>query len=101
MKTIELLCTGELKFKGLQELENKYLQNINYYVKFSIKKIKEIKHKEESFVREKESAMFLKEIKDKDYVDRPGRKGAKKWTRGNLPNSWSKRYPTTRGAWFF
>ena len=40
MKTIELLCSGELKFKSLQELEKKYLQNINYFVKFSIKKIK-------------------------------------------------------------
>jgi 23S rRNA (pseudouridine1915-N3)-methyltransferase len=77
MKTIELLCSGELKFKSLQELEKKYLQNINYFVKFSIKKIKEIKHQEESFVREKESAMFLKEIKEKDYVialDKGGKK---------------------------
>lgn len=68
MKTIELLCSGELKFLSLQELEKKYLQNINYFVKFSIKKIKEIKHQEEIIVREKETAMFLKEIKEKDYV---------------------------------
>jgi 23S rRNA (pseudouridine1915-N3)-methyltransferase len=68
MKTIELVCPGELKFKGLQELEKKYLQNINYYVKFSIKKIKETRHREEGFVREKESAMFLREIQPKDFV---------------------------------
>jgi 23S rRNA (pseudouridine1915-N3)-methyltransferase len=77
MKTIELLCSGDLKFKSLQELEKKYLQNINYFVKFSIKKIKEIKHQEETFVSEKETAMFLKEIKDKDYVivlDKGGKK---------------------------
>ena len=77
MKTIELLCSGDLKFKSLQELENKHLQNINYFVKFSIKKIKEIKHQEEIFVREKETAMFLKEIKEKDYVialDKVGKK---------------------------
>jgi len=77
MKTIELLCSGDLKFKSLQELEKKYLQNINYFVKFSIKKIKEIKHQEEIFVREKETAMFLKEIKEKDYVivlDKGGKK---------------------------
>ena len=77
MKTIELLCSGDLKFKSLQELEKKYLQNINYFVKFSIKKIKEIKHQEEIFVREKETAMFLKEIKEKDYVivlDKAGKK---------------------------
>jgi 23S rRNA (pseudouridine1915-N3)-methyltransferase len=77
MKTIELLCSGELKFKSLQELEKKYLQNINYFVKFSIKKIKEIKHQEESFVREKETAAFLEEIKEKDYVialDQGGKK---------------------------
>ena len=77
MKTIELLCSGDLKFKSLQELEKKYLQNINYFVKFSINKIKEIKHQEEIFVREKETAMFLKEIKEKDYVialDKVGKK---------------------------
>ena len=77
MKTIELLCSGDLKFKSLQELEKKYLQNINYFVKFSIKKIKEINHKEEIIVREKETAMFLKEIKEKDYVivlDKAGKK---------------------------
>ncbi len=68
MKTIDLLCSGNLKFKSLQELEKKYLQNINFFVKFSIKKIREIKHQEESFVREKETAMFLDEIKEKDYV---------------------------------
>jgi 23S rRNA (pseudouridine1915-N3)-methyltransferase len=68
MKTIELLCPGELKFKGLQELEKKYLQNINYYVKFSIKKFKETRHREEGFVREKERAMFLREIRPKDFV---------------------------------
>jgi 23S rRNA (pseudouridine1915-N3)-methyltransferase len=68
MKTIELICPGELKFKGLQEHEKKYLQNVNYYVKFTIKKIKETKHKEESFVREKEGAMFLKEIRGSDFV---------------------------------
>ena len=77
MKTIELLCSGELKFVSLQELEKKYLQNINYFVKFNIKKIKEIKHQEEIFVREKETVMFLKEIKEKDYVialDKVGKK---------------------------
>jgi len=77
MKTIDLLCSGELKFRGLQELEKKYLQNINYFVKFSIKKIKEIKLKEELIVREKETAAFLQEIKDKDCVialDQGGKK---------------------------
>jgi len=77
MKTIELLCSGELKFKGLQELEKKYLQNINYYVKFSIKKIKEIKHPEESSVREKETAAFLEEINARDYVIALDQKGKK------------------------
>jgi len=77
MKTIELICSGELKFKGLQELEKKYLQNINYYVKFSIKKLKETKHKDEAFVREKEGAMFAEEIREKDFVialDQEGKK---------------------------
>ena len=68
MKAVELVCPGELKFKGLQELEKKYLQNINYYVKFSIKKIRETRHKEEEFVKEKEGAMFLQKIQPRDYV---------------------------------
>ncbi|MCX6556375.1 MAG: 23S rRNA (pseudouridine(1915)-N(3))-methyltransferase RlmH [Candidatus Aminicenantes bacterium] len=77
MKTIELLCSGELKFKSLQELEKKYLQSINYFVKFSIKKMREIRHAKEAFVREKETTMFLAEIEKKDYViglDQDGKK---------------------------
>lgn len=77
MKTLELICPGELKFKGLQELEKKYLQNINYYVKFSIKKLREIRHKEEGFVKEKEGAMFLQEIQPRDYVVALDEKGKK------------------------
>ena len=77
MKAIELVCPGELKFKGLQELEKKYLQNINYYVKFSIKNLKEIRHKEDGFVKEKEGAMLLREIQPKDYVIALDEKGKK------------------------
>jgi 23S rRNA (pseudouridine1915-N3)-methyltransferase len=68
MTGIELVCVGELKFKGLQELEKKYLQNINYYVKFSVKKLKEIRHAEDGFVREKEGALFLQQARPQDYV---------------------------------
>ncbi len=68
MNAIELACVGELKFPGLRELENKYLQNINFYVKFSIKKLREIHGKEEAFVMEKEGGLFLKEIGSRDYV---------------------------------
>jgi 23S rRNA (pseudouridine1915-N3)-methyltransferase len=77
MNVIELVTPGELKFKGLQELEKKYLQNINYYVKFSVKKIKETRHREERFVREKEGAMFLREIQPRDYVVALDEKGKK------------------------
>ena len=77
MKTIELVCPGELKFKGLQELEKKYLQNINYFVKFSIKNLKEIRHKEDGFVKEKEGAMLLREIQPRDYVVALDEKGKK------------------------
>ena len=77
MNAIELVCAGELKFSSLRELENKYLQNINYYVKFSIKKFKEVRGKEEGFVKEKESALFLKEIQPRDYVVALDEKGKK------------------------
>jgi 23S rRNA (pseudouridine1915-N3)-methyltransferase len=68
MSAIELLCVGELKFRGLQELENKYLQSINYYVKFSVKKLRETHGKEDAFVKEKEGALFLREIQPRDYA---------------------------------
>ena len=77
MKAIELVCPGELKFKGLQELEKKYLQNINYFVKFSIKNLKETRHKEDGFVKEKEGAMLLREIHPRDYVIALDEKGKK------------------------
>ena len=77
MNAIELVCPGELKFSGLQELEKRYLQNINYYVKFSVKKLREIRGKEEAFVKEKEGALFLKEIQPRDYVVALDEKGKK------------------------
>jgi len=77
MKTIDLICPGELKFKGLQELEKKYLQNINFYVKFGIIKLRETRNKEESFVKEKEGAMFLREIQPRDFVVALDEKGKK------------------------
>ena len=82
MKTVELVCIGELKFKGLQELEKKYLQNINFYVKFGIIKLRETRHKEESFVKEKEGAMFLREIQPRDFVVALDEKGKKMDSRG-------------------
>jgi 23S rRNA (pseudouridine1915-N3)-methyltransferase len=77
MKAIDLVCPGELKFKGLRELEKKYLQNINYYVKFSIKNVKEIRHKEDGYVREKEGALLLAEARPGDYVVALDEKGKK------------------------
>ncbi len=68
MNAIELLCVGELKFSGLRELENKYLHSINYYVKFSVKKLREIHGKEDAFVMEKEGGQFLKHITPRDYA---------------------------------
>jgi 23S rRNA (pseudouridine1915-N3)-methyltransferase len=82
MMTVELVCAGALKFKGLQELEKKYLQNINYYVKFSSKILKEIRHGEEGFVKEKEGAMFLREIQLHDYVVALDERGKKMDSRG-------------------
>jgi 23S rRNA (pseudouridine1915-N3)-methyltransferase len=77
MKAIELVCPGGLKFEGLRELEKKYLQNINYYVKFSIKNVKEIRHKEDGYVREKEGALLLAEARPGDYVVALDEKGKK------------------------
>lgn len=77
MKDVELVCPGELKFKALQELEKKYLQKINYYVKFSVKKLPDIRHREDGFVREKEGALFLREIGPRDYAVALDEKGKK------------------------
>ena len=44
MKKIELICVGDLKFKGLKEIEQKYLQKISYFSKFSIRNLKDVKN---------------------------------------------------------
>ena len=77
MKTVELISVGDLKFAPLKELEKKYGQNINYYVKFTIKNLKDVKAAHERTIREKEGEMMGKAIRDGDFVialDRMGRK---------------------------
>ncbi len=77
MRRVELLCIGDLKFKALEELEKKYLQNINFFVKFSVKKLRESKLKDERMIREKEGEVIEKALARGDYVVALDRRGVK------------------------
>jgi|WetSurMetagenome_2_1015567.scaffolds.fasta_scaffold43861_4 23S rRNA (pseudouridine1915-N3)-methyltransferase len=77
MKHVELIAVGDLKFAPLKELEKKYGQSINYYVKFNVKNLRDIKAPHEQTVREKEGEMIRKALEEKDFVialDRSGQK---------------------------
>jgi 23S rRNA (pseudouridine1915-N3)-methyltransferase len=68
MKQIELICSGALKFRSLQELEKHYLQSINYYVQFTLKTIREVRAESDLQVREKEGERMTAALRDRDWV---------------------------------
>ena len=77
MKKIELICIGNLKFKGLKPLEENFIKKINFFVDFKVKNLKEIKLKNEDILMEKEGKMILESLKTKDFVislDKYGKK---------------------------
>jgi len=77
MKNIQLICVGDLKFKALKELEKKYLQKINFFIKFDIKSVKDVKLKDEGLKREKEAQLIIEEIDKKDFVISLDQRGKK------------------------
>ncbi|UCH94304.1 MAG: 23S rRNA (pseudouridine(1915)-N(3))-methyltransferase RlmH [Candidatus Aminicenantes bacterium] len=68
MKKIELICVGDLKFKALKELEQKYLQKINFFIPFNIRIIKDIKSHDDALKLKKEGQMILELPDKKDFV---------------------------------
>ncbi len=79
MKKIELICIGDLKFKALKELEQKYVQKINFFLPFSVRTIKEVKVKSpDDALKVKKEGQWIMELLDKkDFVialDQQGKK---------------------------
>jgi len=77
MKKIELICIGNLKFKGLKIFEEDFAKKLNFFVDFKTKNLKEVKLKNEDLLREKEGKMILESINIKDFVialDKYGKK---------------------------
>jgi len=77
MAKLELISIGNTKFKELIYLEEKYLQKINFFVKFTTKTIKDIKIKDEKKMLEMICKKILEGIDNSDYVvllDRVGKK---------------------------
>jgi len=77
MNHVELIVVGDLKFKELKKLESHYCELINYFLSFEIKRVAEIKLKEEEVVRQKEALQIKSLLKKGDYVvalDRLGEK---------------------------
>ncbi len=77
MSKIELICVGELKFKELKEIEKRYLQKINFFVKCNLKILKDVKLEDEELVRTKEAEMMLAAIVPGDFVVALDQKGKK------------------------
>jgi len=68
MKTIELLCFGELKFKELIETEKRYLKKISYFTDFKVTVLKDLKIKNENEKREAEAKMIRSILSKSDFV---------------------------------
>ncbi len=68
MKKIDLICIGDLKFKALKELEQDYLQKINYFSSFSIRAIKDTKTRDDAAKIKKEGQAILELLDKKDFV---------------------------------
>jgi 23S rRNA (pseudouridine1915-N3)-methyltransferase len=68
MNKIEIICIGDLKFKGLKEMEQIYLEKINYFAKTAIRTLKDIKARDETVKKRKEGQMMLELLDKKDFV---------------------------------
>jgi len=68
MKRIELVCFGNLKFKGLLDLEAMYIKKIKYFSSFSIYRLDDLKIQDEKVLRDKQADMIGKKLTKGDYV---------------------------------
>ncbi len=65
---IELICIGDLKFKGLKEVEQEYIKRINFFTTFGIHTVKDVKSDEDAFKKKKEGQAMLELLDTKDFV---------------------------------
>jgi 23S rRNA (pseudouridine1915-N3)-methyltransferase len=77
MKKIELICVGDIKFKALKELEQDYLQKINFFSSFNVYSIKDVKSQDDTLKIKKEGELILELLDKKDFVIALDRKGKK------------------------
>jgi 23S rRNA (pseudouridine1915-N3)-methyltransferase len=68
MNKIKLICVGDLKLKGLKEVEQKYLAKINAFTKFAIRSLKDVKSRDDAVKKKKEGRMMLELLDDRDFV---------------------------------
>ncbi len=66
---IELICIGDLKFKGLKEVEKQYVDKINFFTGFNIRSLKDIKSDDDALKKKKEGLSILESIEKRDYTD--------------------------------
>ncbi len=68
---IKLLCIGKTDNKQLQQLIEEYSKRLNFYIKFSIEiipDIKNVKNLSEIQQKEKEGELILKKISTQDHL---------------------------------
>jgi 23S rRNA pseudoU1915 N3-methylase RlmH len=72
MKKIDLICIGDLKFKALKELEQKYVQKINFFIPFTIRTIKDVKSHDDAMKMKKEGEVWTNREKKWIPLNFPG-----------------------------
>jgi 23S rRNA (pseudouridine1915-N3)-methyltransferase len=65
---IELICIGDLKFKGLKEVEQQYIEKIKYFTTLEIRSLKDFKSDDDALKKKKEGQMMLELLDKRDYV---------------------------------
>lgn len=68
MNKIELICVGDLKFKGLKEVQQKYVGKINAFTKFAVRSLKDVKSRDDAVKKKKEGQMMLELLDQRDFV---------------------------------
>ena len=68
MRKIRVICIGDLKFKGLKELEKKYMEKINFFTKLEIRNLKDISSKDDALKKKKERQLIMDALDKKDFV---------------------------------
>lgn len=68
MNKIEIINVGDIKFKGLKELEQDYLKKIKYFTKIAVRNIRDIKSPDDSLKKKKEGDIMGNLITPQDYV---------------------------------